>query len=823
MDSSTKKDRKNNIKFGLFSRMLTALFILLVSTLAILSVSLLKNAANHFDDFRLQHAQSMARTLGEGSLDALITEDYEILERFVKSSLPPHYGAYAYLTRPNGQILSSTNLDLVATKIIPPKIISNDISRSLNYKDRPIIEVVFKANIGKKHLANAHVAYYTDQGNFSYFGQAKEIIFALIILLIVILAGTYFIVSRIRTPVLNLINTVINTSLDTPIHLPQKMYWRNDEVGALAKSFDDVFTRLTSANEKIIDARNNLALKVQQRTQQLSDKNNEIEVAQQRLNAIMDNAGDSIISINDKGLIGSFNIAAQSLFGYTLEEVQGKNVNILMPEPYHSAHDNYLKRYLETGTPHVIGKAAREVTGKRKDNSEFPMELLINHINLHGENLFIGIVRDITLQKEAQELLQRSNELLEKNVKERTIELKESNDELIIARDAALDASKLKSEFLSTISHELRTPLHAISGYENLLSSTKLDKKQTKYCNLINQSAHDLLDIINEVLDFSAIESGGIKIDRNQLYIKDTLDEISEMFSFAAEQKGLQFSYHIDEDVPSAIYTDCKRLKQTIVNLISNAIKFTKHGSITINVNKSDKTDSKELIQFSVADTGIGIDKSELERVFNLFYQVDGSVSRSYGGTGLGLATSKKIIELMGGEILIQSQLKQGSTFTISLPLVTEETSKKKTEDITLHEGDELSTAEIIVPKSDVKIIIVEDNEINAELLLIQLDHLGYSADVAENGKIFIEMMDKNHYDLVLMDCQMPVMNGYEATTQYRSTEKPDSHVPIIAVTANALDTDREKCLASGMDDYIVKPVNSATLNNALNQWAAHH
>jgi len=235
MNSSPQKDNKN-IKFGLFSRMLTALFLLLLATLSILSVSLLQNAAKQFDAFRLQHAQSLAHTLAEGSLDALVTEDYELLERFVKSSLPPHHGAYAYLTRPNGQILSSTDINLIAIKIIPPTISGENISRSLSYNNRPIIEVVYKANIGGKHIANAHIAYYTDQGNFSYLGQAKNIIIALIVLLIVILVGTYIIVSRIKTPVLKLINTVINTSHDSPINLPQMLYQRNDEVGALARA-----------------------------------------------------------------------------------------------------------------------------------------------------------------------------------------------------------------------------------------------------------------------------------------------------------------------------------------------------------------------------------------------------------------------------------------------------------------------------------------------------------------------------------------------------------------------------------------------------------
>ena len=818
MDSYKKN---TNIKFGLFARMLTALSVLLVSSLAILSVSLLKNAADNFDHFRLQHATSMAQTLAEGSLDALVTEDYELLERFVRSSLPSHYGAYAYLTRPNGQILSSTNLNLVATKIIPPKIIGSEISRTLNYKNRPVIEVVFKANIGRKHLANAHIAYYIDQGNFSYFGQAKEIIISLILLLFVILIGTYFIVSHIRSPVLKLINAVINTSHDKLIHLPHKMSWRNDEVGTLARSFDDVFTRLSSANKKINEAKENLEGQVQQRTQQLSDKNIELESTQQRINAIMDNAGDSIISIDEKGLIRSFNIAAQNLFGYNLEEVQGKNINILMPEPYHSAHNDYLKRYAETKEPHVIGQAGREVTGKRKDNSEFPIELLINHIDLHGETLYIGIVRDITLEKEAKETLQRSNELLEEKVSERTLELNKINKDLIIARDAALDASKVKSEFLSTISHELRTPLHAITGFEELLQMSNLDETQSKYCKNINKGAKNLLEIINDILDFSAFEAGEMKVESQAFSIADALSDICEMFTHTAEQKGLELSYHIGDNIPAIIYTDPKRLRQIIVNLISNAIKFTEQGSIKINVTLSaalneTEPDDSPYIQIKLTDTGIGIEETEVNRIFRPFYQVDGSVSRSFGGTGLGLAISSKIIELMGGRISLDSHVNQGSTFTISLPLILKEDKFSNREKIKTATTEEIDEADVDTNK---KIIIVEDDEINAELLTLMLNKIGYNTDIAENGMVFLEMMNKNDYDLILMDCQMPVLNGYAATKQYRASENTNTHIPIIAVTANAMKADREKCLESGMDDYVAKPVQSNRLKKVIQHW----
>lgn len=299
------------------------------------------------------------------------------------------------------------------------------------------------------------------------------------------------------------------------------------------------------------------------------------------------------------------------------------------------------------------------------------------------------------------------------------------------------------------------------------------------------------------------------------------------MFSESVDKKGLQLSYNIDQNIPDLIYLDPKRLRQVIVNLLSNAIKFTEKGSVSLKATQTNES-NHPIINISISDTGIGIPKTEFDRVFSSFYQVDGSVSRSHGGTGLGLAISKKMIELMGGQILLQSTPGQGSTFTISLPLTNqgaenEDNVVKESQPQESQESQEIAEHSTVKnePEKNIKIIVVEDNEINAELLLIQLGELGYSADTAKDGQVFLDMMKKNHYDLVLMDCQMPVLNGYDATKQHRKTESPDSHIPIIAVTANAMAGDKEKCIASGMDDYITKPVNTATLEKVIHHWSA--
>ena len=663
------------IKFGLFSRMLTALFILLVFALAILSSTLLQNASNQFDDFRLNNAHSLARTLSEGSLDALITEDYELLERFVQSSLPSHHGAYATLSRLNGQVLSSTDLDLIGKKISTPKILDTFVSRTLYYKNRPVIEVAYEAIVGNEHLAHAHIAYYTDKGSFNYLAQAKNIIIYLIIVLIFILAGTYLIVSRIRTPVLGLINAVENTSHSNPISLPQKMYFRSDEVGVLARAFDRVFNLLSTANKEVQNARDNLEIRVEKRTQELAETNKELNAEKLRIDPIMNNAGDSIITIDNKGIIQSCNIATQKLFGYEIDELKGQNVKILMPEPDQKNHDNHLEHYQSKGKSQIVGKGIRELLGKRKDNTLFPLELVINKIKLNDNDIIIGIARDITLQKEAKENLIKTNELLEQKVNERTQDLLNSNKDLIIAHDNALEASKLKTEFISNISHELRTPLHAISGYGDLLSISELDEKQAKYCDNIKIGTGQLLEIITGILDFSSYESGKLHVEKQSLNIKETLEMIYDEYLPKVQQNNLSFSCHIADNIPTTIETDPQRLKQTIDHLLNNAIKYTQQGSIEINASLStqhiidNKTSPQPCLKISIIDTGLGIEEDNFTRIYTAFYQVDGSMTRKQGGTGLGLTIAKQFVDLIGGEIVLKSDIGKGSEFSILLPI----------------------------------------------------------------------------------------------------------------------------------------------------------
>lgn len=820
----TTANKSKKTSFGLFSRMLVAIFMMLVAMLTVVSYSIVQIASNQFNDFRVSNAKSLAKSFTSSINTKEKFDNKTALTQAIRSAIPSHHGAYVYISDLHGKVVAGTDKSLTSLNIIPHNITSDNFTHHLVYNDRPVIEVVSKLITSNIHQANMHIAFYNDAGNFQLFNNANDLILPLLLILLVTFTGTYIIINKLRTPVLSLIKTIVNTDFSSPFNLPLNISNRKDEVGVLARNFDDVFNRLYNANQKAQQTREQLEDRVKQRTQQLAEINDELNEEKIHINTIIDNAGDSIITLNNEGIIETYNNAAEKLFGYSLSEIKGKNITALMPDSYKQAHINAFNRYVAMESPDSLSSEAREVIGKRKDGSEFHLEIKINTIRLHDKHLFVGLLRDITLQKQTKESLERSNELLEEKVRERTEELKNINKEMLITRDAALEASKIKSEFLSTISHELRTPLHAITGYENILSMTELTEKQAKYCKQINIGAQNLLEIINEILDFSAFESGKFKIKNAMFSVSEILYDICNMFKHSAEKKDIELSCNLDDDVPKSIYSDITRLRQTIVNLVSNAIKFTENGSVEIRVSVSKQTNysSPGKLLISVKDTGIGIERNQYQKIFSPFYQVDGSVNRSYGGTGIGLAMSKNIIELMGGHISIDSHAGRGSTFTIDLPLVTSEpySSNELTKD------SDFSSHENLHPEDNIdingagnKILIVEDNEANAELLSIFLEEVGYKADIAENGSIFLDMIAKNNYELVFMDCQMPILNGYDATMEYRKREKDDKHIPIIAVTANAMTGDREKCLACGMDDYIEKPVKPIRIKEALLNW----
>lgn len=478
------------------------------------------------------------------------------------------------------------------------------------------------------------------------------------------------------------------------------------------------------------------------------------------------NANDIILFADIDGNVIEANQAAINVFGYAKEKILGKQIFYLVsPNP---------KQPIEIQSHQANTEGIYyEAIAYRKDGSTFTAEVSLQGTEIEENKIFMAILRDTT-------------------------ERMEITQELKKAKEAAEAANQAKSEFLANMSHEIRTPLNGMLGMIDLTLLTMLSKEQRDNLLVAKECASNLLKLINDILDFSKIEAGKLRVEKVSFDIRKTIKNTVKPHELRAEKKGLEFQHAIDDNIPTMVKGDPYRLKQVINNLLNNAIKFTDFGRVDLDVKLLARRENLVELQFRVSDTGIGIKSEDISHLFESFSQVDSSYTRKYGGTGLGLTISKELIEKMKGSIWVESREGQGSTFYFTV---------KFTEGNTLVDQQRKINA-IKESEKSFKILLVEDDRVNQMVMARMLKEAGHKIYLAANGLEALDIFNKKEIDIILMDIQMPEMDGLETTKRIRKIEASRGvHTPIIAITAYALQGDREKFLSTGMDDYISKPI----------------
>ncbi len=545
--------------------------------------------------------------------------------------------------------------------------------------------------------------------------------------------------------------------------------------------------------------------------------------------AVIDSCVDGILAFDKNMKIVAWNKSMALHYGYSKEDVLNKNIFHVFPE-FEEEREGKILRDVLNGKPSFMGERAYKsrkgyfqthIVGYKDEEDAIAGALIIlqditemkealekiQHKNNVLKQTNQALLKQINERIEAEKALKKAHDDLEQRVIERTVEIAQAKKE-------AEEAAQAKARFLANMSHEIRTPMNAIVGMSALLLKADPSEKQLNFIKSINSAAENLLALINDILDYSKIDAGKLVLEEAGFSIREVVQELMQIVSFKTDPSKVKIGTHIDENVPERIVGDKVRLNQVLMNLVSNAVKFTEEGEVTISVETIQDAQDKVKVRFSVKDTGIGIAPDKIEMIFGSFTQASTDTTRKYGGSGLGLAIVKQILELQGTEIKIESQVGKGSNFYFNLDFSKDngsvyEVKSEQPENFHSLEG--------------VKILAAEDNELNQILATHLLESWGAQVDIAENGEKTLEMLKQNNYDLILMDIQMPLMDGYQATEKIRKNfQSPKNMLPIIAMTANVLDGEREKCLACGMDDYIIKPLCPENLNfvirNVVNQ-----
>ncbi len=506
--------------------------------------------------------------------------------------------------------------------------------------------------------------------------------------------------------------------------------------------------------------------------------------------ALRDQAFDCIVSIDSQGTIIDFNARAERTFAMSRQDAIGRSLaETIIPHRYRDAHRAGFRRHLETGETRVIGKRIR-IEALHSDGSEIPVELIVTKVEVGGEPMFTAYLRDIRQDLERERELEHAKELAEK-------------------------ASRAKTEFLATMSHEIRSPLNAMMGSIDILSGTKLESTQRQYVELAADSGTVLLSLIDDILDMSRIEAGHLNLAHTPFSLHKIVQDTKNLLTARASEKNLSLRAVFGEGLPTTVTGDRGRIRQILINLAGNAIKFTEHGSVTLGVERLEHGDR---YRFRVEDTGIGIEPELLANVFEPFRQLDSGFTRLHEGSGLGLSISKRLVEAMDGSIGCDSTPGKGSRFWFELELAAGEHAE--TDAASLPPPTSADTAATAAGHpTPRRALVAEDSAANRRVLQTFLSAGGFEVDTVTDGHEVLDAVAASDYDIILMDVSMPGMDGIEATRRLRSLPGKGRTVPIVALTAHALEDVRAQCLSAGMDAFLTKPVSKSALLRVVGQY----
>ena len=529
--------------------------------------------------------------------------------------------------------------------------------------------------------------------------------------------------------------------------------------------------------------------KLNQKITQESKENKELSIVLQNktrvLENILQNSINAVIVIDELGRVEAWNGKSEITFGFNEEEAIGTFLtDLIIPEIHKENHAKGMRRFLASGKSNILNKSI-EMEAVHKSGKQFPLELSITESFDQGKRTFIGFARDLTQQKNYEKTL-------------------------IQAKQQAEETSRFKSRFFANMSHEIRTPLNAIIGFTNLLLDEKLNEDQIEYLNLIQTSGNNLMSILNDVLEISKIEEGKLQLNPKAEIFQNKIQELLAPYKAIIEGKGLEFSIEFEDKFPKIINIDYHRFGQILVNLISNAAKFTSKGGIHILFEYDFQAKGQFLIKVKVSDSGKGIDPENLKKIFESFQQEDGGIAREFGGTGLGLSISREIAIAMGGELKAESPSSyytdRGSDFIVE---VLGEINSKTEQNKGAKKSEKFDG-------QGLKGLLVEDNPINQKLLSTVLGQMGLNISTAFNGIEALKSLESESFDIIFMDIQMPEMDGYEATKRIR---KLNINTPIIAISANVYSEDVEKSLSAGMQAHIGKPFKVEELKKVIDEY----